>query len=85
MPYLKAYDDINIAYEKRENVLEDQYIYELATLSRFIYEVASGKNPAFRLLEMLTYPFFEIPAIEAISAMRTDYGEEKSAFDYLKI
>ena len=84
LPYLKAYDDINIAYEKRENVLEDQYIHELATLSRFIYEVANGKNPAYRLLEILTFPFFKIPAIEAISVMRTDYGEEKTAFEYLK-
>jgi DNA helicase-2/ATP-dependent DNA helicase PcrA len=84
LPYLKSYDNINIAYEKRENVLEDEHIMQITTLCRFIYELASGQNPAYRLLEILTFPFFQIPAIEAITSMQSYYGDTRSALEYLK-
>ena len=84
LPYLKAHKKINISYEKRENVLEDEYIHELTTLARFIYELSSGKNPAYRLLEILTFPFFEIEAIDAISALKSYYNDTRGALDYLK-
>ena len=83
LPYLKAYDDINIAYEKRENVLEDEYIHQLTTLARFIYEVANGENPSYRLLEILTFPFFQIPAVDAVTALKSYYGDTRSALEYL--
>ena len=84
LPYLKSYDNINISYEKRENVLEDEYIHELTTLARFIYEVANGENPAHRLLEILTFPFFQIPAVEAVTAMKSHYGDTREALEYLQ-
>ena len=83
LPYLKSYDNINITYEKRENVLEDTYIHQLTTLSRFIYELSAGKNPAHRLLEILTFPFFEISALDAITALKTDYNDTRAALDFL--
>ena len=83
LPYLKAYDDINIAYEKRENILEDKYIHEITTLARFIYELSQNQNPAYRLMEILTFPFFGIPPITAISALQTNYGDAKKSLDYL--
>ena len=83
LPYLKAYEKINIAYEKRENVLEDEYIHQLTTLARFIYEVANGENPAYRLLEILTFPFFQIPAIDAVNALKSFYGDTRGALEYL--
>ena len=84
LPYLKAYDNINIAYEKRENILEDEYIHQLTTLARFIYEVSIGNNPAHMLLEILTFPFLQIPAIEAITALKSYYGDTRGALDYLR-
>ncbi len=84
LPYLKTHKDINISYEKRENVLEDEYIHQITTLARFIYEVASGNNPAYMLLEILTFPFFEVPALDAITALKSYYGDTRGAFDYLK-
>ena len=83
LPYLKSHPEINIAYEKRENVLEDPYIHELMTLARFIYEVSRGEDPSFRLLEILSFKFLQVDPVEAISALRTDYGENKTAFEYL--
>ena len=84
LPHLKAYDKINISYEKRENVLEDRYIHELITLARFIYEISVSHNPAHMLLEILTFDFFKIPAIDAISALKSNYQDTRSALDYLK-
>lgn len=84
LPYLKAHDEIKISYEKRENILEDEYIHQLTTLARFIYEVANGENPAYRLLEILTFPFFQIPAIEAVTAMKSYYGDTRGALEYLR-
>lgn len=83
LPFLKSYPEINIAYEKRENVLEDSYIHELTTLARFIYEVSRGTDPSFRLLEILSFPFLGVSPLDAISALKTNYGDEKTAFDYL--
>ena len=84
LPHLKAYDKINISYEKRENVLEDRYIHELATLARFIYEISINNNPSYMLLEILTFDFFNIPAIDAISALKTTRKDTKATLDYLK-
>ncbi|MDO4967511.1 MAG: ATP-dependent DNA helicase [Candidatus Saccharibacteria bacterium] len=83
LPYLKSYDNINIAYEKRENVLEDPYIHELSVLARFIYEVGSGADPSFRLLEILSFPFLEVPALDAISALKTNFDDKRTVFEYL--
>lgn len=84
LPYLKAYDKINIAYEKRENVLEDEYIQQLTTLARFIHGVANGEDPKHMLLEILSFPFFEVPALDAIICMQSFYGDSRSAFEFLK-
>lgn len=84
LPYLKAHEEINIAYEKRENVLEDEYIHELTLLARFIYELSIGNNPSYMLLEILTFPFLEIPAIDAVIAMKSYYGDARQALEYLK-
>lgn len=84
LPYLKSHKNINIAYEKRENVLEDAYIYQLSTLARFVYEISLGQNPAHLLLEILTFPFFQVPAIDAITALKSHYGDTRQTLDYLK-
>lgn len=84
LPYLKAYKGINIAYEKRENVLEDEYIKQLTTLARFIQATADGEDPKHMLLEILSFPFFEVPATDAIICMQSFYDDKRSAFEFLK-
>ncbi len=82
LPYLKAYPEINIAYEKRDNLFEDDKIHQILTLSRFIYELSLSKNPAALLLEILSFPFFEINPISAVSAVSRI--QKKPALDYLR-
>ncbi len=83
LPYLRAYKDINVSYEKRENIFEDERIHELITLARFIYEISQEKNPSHRLIEILTYPFFQLPTTEVITALQSDHHSPKNAFEYL--
>ncbi|MBQ6147306.1 ATP-dependent helicase [Candidatus Saccharibacteria bacterium] len=84
LPYLKASGKINIAYEKRDNLLEDRRLAELITLSRFVYDLSRVKMSAHRLLEILAFPFFEIPPIEAITTVQEARNEKRNALDYLK-
>ena len=82
LPYLKAYPEINIAYEKRDNLFEDTKIHEILTLSQFVYELSLGKNPAALLLEILSFPFFEVDPSTAVSAIARI--QKKPALDYLQ-
>lgn len=81
LPYLKSYSDISIAYEKRDNLFDDAHVHELITLSQFIYELTEGKNPAHLLYEILSFPFLEVPPLDAIRAVNHD--PHKKALDYL--
>ncbi len=81
LPYLKSYPEINIAYEKRDNLFEDQRIHEIITISRFVNELTLGKNPAHLLFEILSFPFLEISPIDAIRAINS--VPRKFSLDYL--
>ena len=84
LPYLKSKKNINISYDRRENVLEDPKIHELLTISRFIFELSSGKHPSHLLPEILAFPFWELSplsVVETISAARED---KKSVLNCLK-
>ena len=67
LPYLKS-RNLNIAYEKRDNLFEDQKISELLKLSHIIYDFSEGRQPRHRLLEIFSFPFWEIEPSVAISA-----------------
>ena len=82
LPYLKSYPKINIAYEKRDNLFEDAKIHQILTLSRFINELSQGRNPAHLLLEVLSFPFFEIEPTTVVSTISRI--QKKPALDYLQ-
>lgn len=82
LPYLKA-ANINIAYEKKSNLLEDPRLAELITLSEFIDDLAAGRNPEAHLLEVLAAPFLEVDAISAINAVQRSYANKQPALEYL--
>lgn len=81
LPYLKDDATINVAYEKRDNLFEHPRIAEILTLSRFIYELSLGKNPAHLLLEILSFPFLEISPLEAVRTINR--VPKKFSLDYL--
>ncbi len=77
LPYLKKYPDINIAYEKRENILEDQKIHELIVLSKYIYDLSSGTNSKHHLAEILSFPFWKLSPTKVLSLGNTPLVEAK--------
>ena len=83
LPYLKAHPEINIAYEKKDNLLEDEKIHELLTLARFIYEIANEKRPTVSALEVLSYSFLRLPVLEVIKQVSRARNEKKAIFDAL--
>lgn len=82
LPYLKA-ENIDIAYEKKSNLLDDPKIQEIITLAEFINDLANGRPTSHRLLEILAFPFFEIDPIVAIKAVKNTRDAIKNPLDYL--
>ena len=83
LPYLKESGNINIAYEKKDDLLKDPRLSEILTLARFVYDMGQGKNVSSRLLEILSFPFFNVPAHEAIACVHRAKGEHRAAIDFL--
>ena len=83
LPYLKAKQGIKIAYEKRDNLLEDERIHEILTVARYVWELANEKRPSVQLMEILSYPYFGVPIIEVIRLMGQARAEHRQAFEYL--
>lgn len=84
LPYLKSHKNINIAYEKRDNIFEEPKINEIIKLSRFVYELSLEKQPTFRMLEILSFPFWEIPPLEAIKACTNIHTDQKTTLEHLE-
>ena len=83
LPYLKARSEIKIAYEKRDNLFEDEVIHEILTLARFIYEIKNNLSGNTSILEILAYPFFKLPMLEVIKATSEARKDRKAIFERL--
>ena len=83
LPYLKAKSNINIAYEKKNDLLEDEKMHEIFTIARYIYEIANEKRPTVSALEILSYPFFKLPVLEVIKLIARAREEKKAVFEVL--
>lgn len=83
LPYLKSHKEIKIAYEKRDNLFEDEKIHQIFTLARFVNEIATNAPASTSLLEIMSYSFWGLPTIEIIKTINRARFDKKSAFDYL--
>ncbi len=83
LPFLKAHPEIKIAYEKQDNLLEDEQIHQLITVARYVYELANEKRIDTSILEILTYPFWGLPALEVIKLTGQARREKRSAIEVL--
>ena len=82
LPYLKT-QDIDIAYEKKSNLLEDAKLHELIVIAKFVYEMTQEKQPSHQLLEILSFPFLQISPMVALQAVSRARDEKKSTLEYL--
>ena len=83
LPYLKAHSEIKIAYEKRDNLFEDERMHQLFVLARFIDEIANEKKTTVQIMEILSYPFFDLPMLGILKLAAKARMERKSIFDCL--
>ncbi len=83
LPFLKAKPEINIAYEKRDNLFEDDKIHQIITIARYIYELKHERNENTSIMEILSFPFFDLPMMEVIKILGDARRDKKSVFDYL--
>lgn len=83
LPYLKAYPEINVSYEKRENILEDTKITQLTTTARFIFDLSQGKHAAHQLPDILRYPFWQLNHHQIISILTSAHNDKRNTLDYL--
>ena len=81
LPYLKAHEEIKIAYEKRDNLFEDEKIHQILTVMRYVYEMANEKRVDTSVLEILSYPCFGLPILEVLRLVEKAKRDKKSVFD----
>lgn len=83
LPYLKN-QNLDVTYEKRDNILLDDKIAKLAQLARFVDRLARREQPIENLLEILSYDFWQVPPVIAIKAIEKKWDSTKSVVDYLE-
>ncbi len=83
LPYLKSRPEIKIAYEKRDNLFEDEAIHEILTLAKFIYEIKNEIKGGVPLMEILAYPYFKLPVLEVIRLAGQARKDHRTMFDVL--
>lgn len=82
LPYLKQ-QNLDVTYEKRDNILLDPKISQLIKLAKFVHHLASREQPAQDLLEILSYDFWQVPPTVVIKAVEQKWNSQKSVIDYL--
>ena len=83
LPYLKEHQEIKIAYEKRDDLFEDEKIHEILTILRLVDEISRELKPTVPMLEIFAYDWLEVPMLEAIKLVAEARAAHKPVFDYL--
>ncbi|MBR2709888.1 ATP-dependent helicase [Candidatus Saccharibacteria bacterium] len=81
LPYLAKFKEIKVAYERRDNLLENDTIRQIITISRYIYELATESRVDTSALEILSYPFWNLPIVEIIRLTERARRNKSSVFD----
>ena len=79
--FLKAYPEIKIAYDKRDNLFNDEKMQLIFNLSRLAYDIGEGKRSSVPMLEILSHPCFKIPKLEILKLTLRAKDERKMILD----
>ncbi len=71
LPYLKSHPEIKIAYEKRDNLFEDERMYQILTIAKYAEMLLEGKNPGRFEFEILAYPFWGLNMLDVLRGNET--------------
>ena len=83
LPFLENHPEIKIAYEKKDNLLEDDKIRQILTIARFIDELAKNTRPTVPSLELLSYPFLKLPILDVIKLVGQARADKRAVFDVM--
>lgn len=83
LPYLKSHPEIMIAYERRDNLFEDDKIHQILTVVKLVDEISKEQRPTVSMLEVMSYPWWDIPMIEILKLTAEARAAHKPVFDYL--
>ena len=83
LSFLKEHEEIKIAYEKKDDLFNDEKIHEILTMARFVFEIANEKKLSVQILEILSYPFFNIPTLELVNLVGQARLNRKPVFETL--
>ncbi len=82
LPYLKAHSEIKIAYERRDNLLDDEKLHQIITILRMADALSREEKPSSSMLEILSYDFFDVRPIEVIKLTAEAREAHKTLFDF---
>lgn len=82
MPHLRAHD-VPVAYERRQNVLEEHHIRQLLELARLVQAQAEGRHEEedARLSQVLSLPFWGIDPLELWRISRQAHRQRQGWFE----
>ena len=83
LPYLKSHPEIMIAYERRDNLFEDDKIHQILMVVKLIDELANEQKPTVSMLEVLSYPWWDLKMIEVIKLVAEARASHRPIFEYL--
>lgn len=83
LPYLKN-QQLSIAYEKRDNLLEDPVMQSIIKIAQFVHELSQSRPAAHYLMEILSFPFWEIAPTIVIKALEQNAQRQKTTLEYLE-
>ncbi len=83
LPFLKGHKEISIAYDKQNDLLQDEKMHQIFTIARYVYECANEKRPTVSVLEILSYPFFGLPIMEVLKLMAKAKNEKRATLEVL--
>ena len=83
LPFLKAHPEINIAYEKQNNLLEDEKIHQLLMAARLVWELVNERVNTSTIMEVLGYPWLHLPMLEVVKTVMAARREKKGVFELL--
>lgn len=81
LPYLKSHPEIKIAYDKRDNLFNDEKMELIFNLSRLAYEIATKKRPSVSMVEILSSPYFKVPKVEILKLISRAKKEQKTILE----
>ena len=81
LSYFKNYPELKIAYEKRDNLFDDEKCHELLTILRFVYETTNEKRVDTSAMEVLSYPCFKLPVLEVLKTVDKARENKRSVIE----